>query len=80
MRKIYEIDIMLDGTKLRRLRKEHSFTQETLAEMVGITRRHLSDLERGKKNNTLLSNSKKLSMALYVAIDELIVEVYKKAE
>ena len=80
MRKIYEIDIMLDGTKLRRLRKEHGFTQETLAEMVGITRRHLSDLERGKKNNTLLSNSKRLSMALDVAIDELIVEVYKKAE
>lgn len=35
------------GANLRRFRKKHKFTQEKLAELVGITPQHLGVIERG---------------------------------
>lgn len=80
MCEVYESDILLDGAKLRRLRKEHGFTQAVLAELIGMSNRHISDLERGKSNNILLKNAVRLSIVLDVDINDLITEAHKKAE
>lgn len=38
---------------MRLLRKEHSWTQVELAEMLGIDRSYLSEIESGKKDPSL---------------------------
>ena len=35
------------GKRIRKIRKSRRYTQETLAEMVGISTNYLSDIERG---------------------------------
>ena len=44
------------GDKIKEYRNKHNLTQEKLAEMVGITRNYLSDLE----NNRYLPSTKTL--------------------
>lgn len=44
------------GDKIKECRNKHNLTQEKLAEMVGITRNYLSDLE----NNRYLPSTKTL--------------------
>lgn len=80
MYEISELEIMLDGAKLRCLREDRGFTQETLAELVGISREHLSHLECGKSNNVFLKLAVRLSMALDVDVNDLIKTTYKKAQ
>lgn len=80
MYKVCEMNIMLDGAKVRRLRKEHGLTQTVLAEMVMRSERHISDLERGACGNTTLITAVRLSIALGVKVDDLILITYKKAE
>ncbi|MHB1021228.1 MAG: helix-turn-helix domain-containing protein [Acidobacteriaceae bacterium] len=38
------------GARLRKLRKQHGWTQLQLSEYLGINRSYISDLERGKKS------------------------------
>jgi transcriptional regulator with XRE-family HTH domain len=41
------------GNRVRALRKKHRWTQVELAEMLGIDRSYLSEIETGKKDPSL---------------------------
>ena len=43
------------GQNTRRLRRAAGLSQEQLAEQAGITQQHLSGLERGTQNPTVLT-------------------------
>jgi len=43
------------GERIRKLRKKHGWTQVEFAERVGIDRSFLADVERGKRNVSLLN-------------------------
>jgi len=58
------------GKRIRNLRDGMGFTQDRLAEMAGISLKHLGELERGRGNPTL-SSLKGLSDALDVSLVEL---------
>jgi transcriptional regulator with XRE-family HTH domain len=45
----------LVGRNFGRLRKEKGFTQEHFAEISGFTQQYLSDLERGRRNPTVVT-------------------------
>jgi len=45
----------LVGDNCVRIRKERGYTQEELAERTGLTQQYLSDLERGKRNPTIVT-------------------------
>jgi transcriptional regulator with XRE-family HTH domain len=43
------------GLRLRSLRKKKGYTQVELADYLGLRRTYVSDLERGKRNVSLLT-------------------------
>lgn len=43
------------GYRIRTLRKKHGWTQAEMAEKVGIDRSFLADIERGKRNISILN-------------------------
>jgi len=43
------------GERIRRLRKKRGWTQEIMAEKIGMDRSFIADLERGKRNITILN-------------------------
>jgi len=43
------------GDRIRKLRKKHGWTQVEFAERVGIDRSFLADVERGKRNVSILN-------------------------
>lgn len=43
------------GERIRKLRKAHGWTQVEMAEKVGIDRSFLADVERGKRNVSILN-------------------------
>lgn len=45
----------LVGLNVKRLREKRGLTQEQLAEKSGFTQQYLSDLERGRRNPTIVS-------------------------
>jgi transcriptional regulator with XRE-family HTH domain len=45
---------VLVGRNVERIRKAKGLTQEQLAEAVGCSQQYLSDLERGKRNPTII--------------------------
>lgn len=45
----------LVGLNVKRLRIKQGLTQEKLAEKSGFTQQYLSDLEKGKRNPTIVS-------------------------
>jgi transcriptional regulator with XRE-family HTH domain len=45
----------LVGQNVRRLRMKQGLTQEQLAEKSGFSQQYLSDLEKGKRNPTIVS-------------------------
>jgi len=45
----------LVGLNFARLRKEKGFTQERFAETSGFTQQYVSDLERGRRNPTVVT-------------------------
>lgn len=45
----------LVGENVKRLRIKRGLTQEQLAEKSGFTQQYLSDLEKGKRNPTIVS-------------------------
>jgi transcriptional regulator with XRE-family HTH domain len=59
------------GIQLRLLRLQHGISQEKLAEMSGLHRTYIGDLERGKRNPSL-TTMYQLSKALGVSIDMLL--------
>jgi transcriptional regulator with XRE-family HTH domain len=45
----------LVGRNFGRFRKAKGFTQESFAEASGFTQQYISDLERGRRNPTLVT-------------------------
>jgi transcriptional regulator with XRE-family HTH domain len=43
------------GDRIRKLRKSRGWTQSVMAERVGIDRSFLADVERGKRNVSILN-------------------------
>lgn len=61
----------LVGDNCARPRKAKGWTQEQLAERSGLTQQYLSDLERGKRNPTIVTIYE-LAQALEVSHLELV--------
>lgn len=61
------------GERIRKMRKAHEFSQEELAEKIGISTTHMSHIETG---NTKLSLPVlvAISLALEVQTDDLLFE------
>ena len=62
------------GDAVRLRREELSLTQEGLADVAGIHRTYLSDVERGTRNLSLL-NIERLATALQMTMAELLKRV-----
>lgn len=60
----------LIGARIKELRRSRNHSQEALAEIVGISPKYLSSIERGKENPTL-DMMIKLAAALEVEIELL---------
>lgn len=62
---------MLVGDNCARLRRAKGWTQEQLAERSGLSQQYLSDLERGKRNPTIVTIYE-IAHALEVSHVELV--------
>ncbi len=65
--------IVVDGRRLRRLRRERALSQQDLSAATGVAQATLSDLERGKRG-ARASTVRKLAAALDVEPKELMKE------
>lgn len=61
----------LVGQNFARLRQQQGLTQEQVEERSGFSQQYLSDLERGKRNPTIITLYE-LSLALGVSHVELV--------
>lgn len=61
------------GTNLRRYREEKNVSQEKFAEMTGLHRTYISDVERFQRSISL-SNVQKIADALEIETYRLFVE------
>ena len=64
----------LVGLNFARLRKDKGFTQERFAEVSGFTQQYVSDLERGRRNPTVVTLFH-LASALGVTPADLLAEL-----
>ena len=62
------------GRRVRHFRLEKSLTQEEVAELCGLSTKHISDLERGKANVTVMVLDKVAASVSTTAIDLLANE------
>jgi transcriptional regulator with XRE-family HTH domain len=58
------------GDRIRRLRKKRGWTQVVMAERVGIDRSFLADVERGKRNVSIL-NVELMAKRLKISLSQL---------
>lgn len=58
------------GKNIRELRKQKGWSQETLAEKVGLHRTYISVVERGEKNLSI-DNIAKIAKTLGVSLETL---------
>jgi transcriptional regulator with XRE-family HTH domain len=58
------------GNRIRTLRKKQEWTQTVFAERVGIDRSFLADVERGKRNVSIL-NLELIAKGLKVSLSQL---------
>lgn len=70
------MDNKIFGKNLKFLRKNKGYTQQVLAELVGIDEKHLSRLENGKYFPTYTTLNKLLN-ALDISIEELGIDIEK---
>ena len=68
-----QVDYYIIGQRIRKFRKAHSFSQEELAEKIGISTTHMSHIETG---NTKLSLAVlvKIALALEVNTDDILFD------
>ena len=59
------------GDRIRKLRKNRGWTQAEMAERVGIDRSFLADVERGKRNISIL-NVALIAKGLKVSLAQLL--------
>lgn len=62
------------GKAVRAIRQDKKISQEELADLCGLHRTYISDIELGKRNVSL-ENIDKIAYALQVKKSELFVEV-----
>lgn len=58
------------GEKLRRLRKRRGWTQAEMADVIGLDRSYLAEIEEGKRNVCLL-NIKAIADGLKLSLSRL---------
>jgi transcriptional regulator with XRE-family HTH domain len=58
------------GDRIRKLRRKNGWTQVEFAERVGIDRSFLADVERGKRNVSIL-NLELMAKGLKVSLSQL---------
>lgn len=59
------------GKRIRELRKQQGMTQDQLAELAGMSNKHVGEIERGEVNATLVS-LERVSAALDLPLHDLI--------
>lgn len=67
----YDLNLKKIGETIKRIRIEKEMSQETLAELSGLGRKHLSAIENGKQNmtlDTLFKLSSGLGIEAYILI------------
>jgi transcriptional regulator with XRE-family HTH domain len=65
------------GEAVRKLRLKKQFSQEKLAELAGIHRTYIGDVERGERNVSLL-NMARLARALEVPLSRIVTDMEKQ--
>jgi transcriptional regulator with XRE-family HTH domain len=68
---------LMFGTAVRRLRRRKGISQEKLAELAGIHRTYMGDVERGTRNLALV-NMTRIANALGLPLSELIREMERR--
>jgi transcriptional regulator with XRE-family HTH domain len=68
---------LLFGQAVRRLRKQRGISQEQLAEIAGIHRTYIGDVERGTRNIALV-NITRIAKALGVSVVTLMQEMERR--
>ncbi len=70
-------DILLKfGTVIRMMRQNKGISQERLADLCGLHRTYISDVELGKRNVSL-ENVKRIALALDMEVSDIFLEVEK---
>ena len=64
--------LRLFGERLRELRTERGLTQEQLAELAGVDRNYIGQIERGERNVALV-NIVRIAQALKVQPADLLI-------
>ncbi len=59
------------GLRIKELRSAKRITQEDLAELSGLSRQYVGDVERGTRNISLV-NIEKIATALEITLSELL--------
>lgn len=62
------------GRAIRKFRMDRGLSQENFADMCGLHRTYISDIERGIRNVSL-ENIEKMSIALDVNISDIFKEI-----
>jgi len=62
------------GRRLRKLREKHGWTQVQMAERLGLDRSYLADVERGKRNVSIV-NLEVISKGFGVSLSRLLSKV-----
>ena len=62
------------GERIRRLRKQRGWTQVEMAEKVGLDRSFLADVERGKRNISIL-NLDAIASGLNISLSQLFARL-----
>ncbi len=62
--------LMRFGETVRKLRQERQISQEGFADLCGLHRTYISDIELGKRNVSL-ENIEKIAVALGISISDL---------
>ena len=62
------------GSRIRTLRLERRWSQEEFADICGIHRSHMGEIERGEKDMTI-STLQKISRGLNIALSVLLQDV-----
>ena len=59
------------GLRVKELRSTRGITQESLADLAGLSRQYIGDVERGTRNISLF-NLAKIARALEITLSDLL--------
>ena len=62
------------GNAVRKLRTQKNISQEDFADMCGLHRTYISDIELGKRNISI-ENIERIALALNISLPDLFKEV-----